>query len=375
MGIEKNQSTIAWSKWYLVKDKDRMGNPVFKIRRYYLEGSKTIWERYPAKNYRYMAEQDVEALLRRLNATFEVDRKAAEDRYNFDHTYINQITLEKFRKYLEKQVTDQNAINTVFQMLNDYAFEFFVIQCKLPDPSRWHLKEDEFGDFLLSHDLSAATLKKIVGTINRFNTYLVQKLFPEMATPRKLQPLGKKILEGIEESRITNRKTKYISDDVFSEIIDYAQKNHPEIVPNIKLCKAFGFRISETLGLSKDKFLKDSILVNQQGDSVKDGKIVRKKVKTTDRRVPYWNMTAREAWALVQEIKVMHPNTLVRKVNKCLEPFDHTSHDFRRTFITNSFRKAHWKDVMSAAGHSDVRTTMGYNQDDRNLSNEKADLD
>jgi integrase len=362
----------SWSKWYLVRDG---GKP--KIRRYKRVDGKTVWDRYPSQNYAGFDNEQIESLMRRLNASFEIDRKAAVERYVFDHTYVNPISLAKFEAHLRKHITEEEGVLRVLQRLNDYVFEFFILQCKLPDPSRWHLKEDEWGEFLLSLDLSASTIRFIIATANRFNRFLVQKMYADMATPRKLDPIGPNLLNEISEKKAksSSHKTKLISDIVFGKIIETAKRKHPEVIPNIMLCKAFGFRISETLGLGKEKLLKDSVVVNEQGFRVLNGEIVRKTVKTFPRRVPYWNMTAKEAWGWVQQIQPMHPKTLMDKVNQCLAPYGHTSHDFRRTFITNSFRKAHWKDVMKAAGHVDVRTTMGYDQDDRNLSEELADLD
>jgi integrase len=376
MGAKKLNET-KWSKWYLVWDKSRAGTPIAKIRRYTTIDGKTTWDRYPSKEYSHLDESQVESLMRRLNASFEIDRQAAEARYVFDHTYVNPISLAKFEANLRKQITEEEGVLRVLQRLNDYVFEFFILQCKLPDPSRWHLKEDEWGEFLLAQDLSASTIRFIIATANRFNNFIVQKMYPEMTAPRKLDPIGPNVLKGITEARdkLSKHQSKLISEQVFQKIIETAKKKHPEVIPNIMLCKGFGFRISETLGFSKDKFLKDSVIVNEQGSRVVDGEILKKSVKTFTRRVPYWNMTAKEAWSWVQQVQVMHPKTLMTKVNECLAPYGHTSHDFRRTFITNSFRKAHWKDVMKAAGHVDVRTTMGYDQDDRNLSEELADLD
>ncbi|MGE3682061.1 MAG: tyrosine-type recombinase/integrase [Bdellovibrionales bacterium] len=375
----------GWSQWYVVPEKNKKGEAIPKIKRYRKVNGKIKWQRYPARHYRGKKADEIDKLVNQLNATFLTDKKNAEERYKFDHAYINQHSIGKFEKHLRKKTTDEGNVRTVLQMLNEYVFEFFVLQHKIPDPSRWHQKEDEWGEFLLDRDLSAATIKKVVGTANRFNKFLIEKVYPEMSTPRKLEPVGTSVLDQLELERAKTEKvkTKYITPETFEKMIKAAMNKKtgdPEIIPNMKLCYAFGFRISETLGLTKDKFLKDNIVVDEQGFKVEedlDGttSIARKKVKTHARRVPYWNMTAQEAWNLVKEIKVMHPSTLVRRVNKIMGKFGHTSHDFRRTFITNSFRKAHWKDVMKAAGHTDVRTTMLYDMDDRNLSEEKADLD
>jgi hypothetical protein len=369
-----------WSKWYLLPDgKDTGGRTIRRIKRYRRvreQGSiRTLWERYPIKHYRGMSTTEVESLLRRLNATKEAQRKLAAERYNFDHAYVNQISVAKFEKHLGKRIKVDGYKKNVIQMLNTYVFKFFIIDKKLPDPSLWHQKEDEWGDFLLASGLGGKTIRMVIATANRFNNFLVRSVYPEMATPRRLEPIGKVLLDELGEE-----PGKFITPEIYEKILEDAEKKAPDVLPNIKLCYAFGFRIGETLGLTKDKFLKSHILVDEQGNRViiaKDGTktVSRRKAKTFERKVPYWNMTAREAWALVQQLKPMHPKTLINRVNDLLRPFGHKSHDFRRTFITNAFRKVHWKDIMRAAGHRDVRTTMKYDLDDRGLSEEKADLD
>ncbi|PWU20751.1 MAG: hypothetical protein C5B49_03775 [Bdellovibrio sp.] len=207
-------------------------------------------------------------------------------------------------------------------------------------------------------------------------------MYPEMTTPRKLEPFGRADYKAIDKQR-GNERTKFIKPDVWDKILETVKnekKGDPEIVPNLLLCYSFGFRINETLGLTKDKFFADFVLVDEQGGNVVDNggdrELTRVEVKTTERQVPYWNMTAKEAWALVKQIKVMHPHTLTKRVNEVLGGFGHKSHDLRRTFITNAFRSGkHWKDVQRAAGHKDVRTTMAYDQDDRGFRHKKADLD
>lgn len=361
-----------WSRWYLVREQ---GAP--KIKRSRQVNGKTTWQRYPAAKYKKLPGQEIEALVRRLNTTYEIERRLAEERYNFDHAYINKNSLELFETHLKKNAEDRGHVGTTMTRLKVYVFDYFVNKCQLPDPSRWHLKEDSWGTWLLNKDLSPTVIRKIVATANRFTQFLVDRVYPEMQAARILEPVGANVLREMSAKLVKekSRKTKYIKEAVFNQILEKAAQEDPEILPNIKLCYSFGLRISETLGLSREKLLKESLLVDEQGDGVVNGKQTKRSTKSFSRRVPYWNMSAKEAWQLIQAIKPMHHNTLIKRVNWLLADFGHTSHDFRRTFITNSFRKAHWKDVMKAAGHRDVRTTFLYDQDDRGLSEELADLD
>ncbi len=376
--VSKNEAATEWSKWYLIQEKNRAGVNQNRIKRYRKLDGKTKWERYPAKNYRGMNETELKGLLRRLNATFETDKKLAEERYNFHHAYININSLATFEKYLTRQTTVKRSAEYPIFILQKYALEFFVVKNDLADPSRWHLKEDDWGEWLLDHDLSVAIMKRIVSTTNRFLKFLTHKVYPEMPTPRKLEPIGRAKFNEVTyqwKKQGKGEESKYIPADIYKKILEAVEKDEPTLIANVKLCYAFGLRISETLGFSKMKLLKDSLLVDEQGGGVKDGKIVTRKVKTNARRVPYLNMTDKEAWSLIKQIAPLHPNTLNKKLNKILSKFKHSSHDFRRTFITNAHRNHHWKDVQRASGHTTHAMTMKYDQDDRQLSTELANLD
>lgn len=364
------------SRWYLISEKDRSGKQVFRIRRSkVVDGVKKL-ESYPAKLFLHMDNAEIESLLIRLNASYEANLKASQDRYQFDHSYVNIRSMAAFEKQLDKNISDKSKKGNVIHMLNRYVFEFFIVLNKLPDPVLWYTKENEWGQWLLNKELSPSSIRLIVSTANRFNKFLVEKQYPEMANPRKLEPVGKLKLDKIDKDRKKLAPEKYIFPDKMDKIIRDATRSNLDVLPNILLAGAFGLRMSETLGLTKAKFLKNSLNVDEQGDRLSsEGEILRRSTKSNERRVPYWNITAKDAWALVQKIKPMHPDTLLKKVNDFLERFAHTSHDFRRTFITNAHRKQHWKDVQMAAGHTDPRTTMIYDQDDRNLGDEMAELD
>lgn len=375
---EEPKEVGEWTRWYLVSENDRSGVKQPCIKRSRKVDGKIKWNRYPAKHYKQMKKEELQALLRRLNATFETDKKLAEERYNFDHTYVNIKSLDLFEKNLKKNTTVRTSVSNPMSSLERYALEFFIITNGIPDPSRWHLKEDDWGEWLLEQDLSTSALKRIISTTNRFTKFLNQKIYPDMATPRKLEPIGRaKFTEVnyVRKKQGKNVEAKYMHPDVFEKILVAFETEDPVLLPNVKLCKAFGLRISETLGLDRMKVFEDALLVDEQGFRVKDGKIVRKKVKTNERRVPYWNMSDKAAWALIKKIVPMHPSTLAKKINAVLENFGHTSHDFRRTFITEAHRKHHWKDVQRAAGHTSHAMTMKYDQDDRQLSNKLAVLD
>lgn len=377
LATNSQQSATEWSKWYLVREKNRSGIERNCIKRYRKVNGKIKWNRYPAKHYKDMNDTELGGLLRRLNASFATEKKLAEERYNFHHAFINITSLAAFEKHLKKQTTISVSASYPVSILQNYAFEFFIIKNDLADPSKWHLKEDDWGEWLLDQDLSVSVLKRIVSTTNRFLRFLTQKVYPEMPTPRKLEPIGRAKFSEInylKKKKGEDDGSKYVPEATYKKILKAVEEEDASLLPNVKLCYAFGLRINESLGFSRIKLLKESLMVDEQGAGVKDGKIITRKVKTNVRKVPYWNMDAKEAWTWIQKIIPLHPSTLNKRVNKILSKFGHSSHDFRRTFITNAHRKHHWKDVQRAAGHTTHQMTMRYDQDDRQFSTELADL-
>lgn len=247
MGAKKLELVVApeliieWSRWYDVFEKGKK-----RIKRYSLNRPKVTWERYPAKNYKNMTADEIGRLLARLNASYVIDKKNAEARYDFDHTYVNKMSIKKFESHIAKRSNLRGHAVSIMQMLDDYIFNFFINQCKIPDPSRWHLKEDEWGDFLLALEFSSSTVRRIVATANRFNKYLVEKVYPEMPTPGKLETVGKAVLDKLDKDRDSGR-TKYIKPEIFEKILAHAEKVDPATVPAIKLIYYFGLRIYHQL--------------------------------------------------------------------------------------------------------------------------------
>ena len=369
---------MAYSQWYLLSEK---GFEHGAIKRYIKLGGKTKWERYPLKNYKSLTKAETLALIRRLNATHQARREEAEARYVFNHAYINTRSLDKFEAFLSTRANDSGHVSNTMNMLRLYCFEFFIVEKKLPDPNLWYKEEAAWGNWLLRKKLSVSTLKRVVSLANALMTFLARRVYPEMPNPRELEPIGRNKLKKRKLSEPEHKREKYISAQKWEEILSWFKVNQPSLVPNIILCKVFGLRINEVYGLTRGKLFKQHLLVDEQGDLVTGNiastkKVTRRPVKTLDvRKVPYWNITAREAWEHIQALEPMSPFTADRKINKGLSLFGHKSHDLRRTFITDMRRLHDLKDVQLTAGHKDPKTTLGYDQDDRELSNQLADLD
>lgn len=362
---------MSYSAWYLVPEK---GYEYGSIKRYIRKDGKTSWQRFPKASYKGLDPQEIEALLRRLNATHEIKKQAAINRYDFHHAYVNQKSLAKFEDYLASQADDREHIHNTMTILKIHVLDFFIVKANLPDPKEWYRQETEWGKWLLAKNLSTSSLKRSISTANRFTKFLSSKVYPEMGVAHVLEPIGKNKFKTLSPKK--SDAAGFVSPSLFAEILSHLERGDSAILPNVILCYKLGLRIGETQGLTREKFFKTHVLVDEQGDRFVNGIVLRRPVKTKDeRKVPYWYISGKEAWELVKALKPMSPFTVIDRVNAGLRPFAITSHDFRRTFITNALRGHHWKDVQKAVGHKDVRTTMGYNRDDRGLDDERLDLD
>lgn len=364
-------SKSEWSQWYKVNDKASLKG--FSIRRYRVISGKTQWERYPTKEYKELSLGEVDSLLNRLNASHKVRIAERDEQFNYDLAYVNKTSLGKFEEYLSSQANDQNHITSSMAFLNNYGLKFFIVAKDIPDPAQWHKASVSWGEWLLKQDIKPATIVKVVTIVNRFTAFLQENVYTEMPAARKLAPIGRNKLKRM---ALSSDGTKFITDETWVKIVDWVKANDPGVLPNVLLSEAYGLRLSESQGLDKSKFFNSYLLVSEQGDRIKLGKLVLKPIKTIDtRKVPHWNIEPRAAWELVKTVEVMHPDTLNKRVNEGFNKFGHTSHDMRRRFITKALRAKETRDVQLAVGHKNIMTTMGYAEDDRELQDQMMNLD
>lgn len=359
-----SMKTNDWKKWSLSNN----GIKGMLIRRYRTENGKRIWETYPSAKYKHLSQDDIEALLRRLNVRQVNEQQAALERYNFDHAYINQTVLKSFERYLETKANNAEYIRRLLSMLNEYPFHFFIRKLKITDPNLWKKKEELFGHYLLEKDLSSEHIQRIVQHTNRFLSFLHNK-YPDEIKLTRLNSISNTVLKKRKGMQHVSRE-KYISPEDFAKICDKADR---KILSQIKLAYYFGLRRSEVLGLTIDDIFEDSLSVERQLVKI-NPEIEYDLLKTFEtRQVPYWNTTPDEVYDLISTAQPMHPDTLgylfKREMTKLKLPF--LFHDLRRTFITNALRKYHYRDVQLAAGHSQIKTTELYAQDDRKLQRKR----
>lgn len=353
-----------WKKWSLSTN----GIKGILIRRYRTENGRRIWETYPTANYKHLSQDEIEALLRRLNVRHINAQNEALERYNFDHAFINPNVLKAFERYLETKANNAEYIRRLLSMLNEYPFHFFIHKLKVTDPNLWKKKEELFGHFLLEKDLSSEHIQRIIQHTNRFISFLHDK-YPDEIRLTKLNSISNTVLKKRKGLQQVQRQ-KYISIEDFNKICSEVDQR---ILAPIKLAYYFGLRRSEALGLTINDVFEDSLSVERQLIKV-EPRVEYDLLKTFEtRHVPYWNTTPEEAYELVSKMKLLHPDTLghifKKEMKRLKMPF--LFHDFRRTFITNALRKYHYRDVQLAAGHSQIKTTELYAQDDRKLQKKR----
>lgn len=355
-----------WSQWYLIED---AGKKV--IRRYQRKNGKTQWQRLPAQQYRDLNQGELESLLRRLNVTKELERREAEERYNFDHAYVNQRSLQMFDDLLYSSANNKKHINRMAVYLRLYVLDFFITKCKVPDPKFWKKHENEWG-LWLEKKLAYNTIKQVIFNANRFLALLHEKCYPNEVPLIKLKPLSRNKLKLLKAT--TSKSTyKFIDEQTFKTIVKNAElSGHDDAASVMKLCYYFGLRISEALGLQHDDVYEKSLKVYRQASNYVDGRVITKELKDIDgREVPYWYSTPDEAYELIGKLPKSHPNTAMKKVNLLIKRFGNVSHDFRRSFATRALQQHHWKLVKDAMGHEDIETTMGYDIAEKSSSNKK----
>ncbi|MBL7672509.1 MAG: tyrosine-type recombinase/integrase [Bdellovibrionaceae bacterium] len=346
-------NSTAWFKWTLTN----FGPKGFVIRRYRKLNGKTVWQSYPKAKYATLDAAKAEGLVKQLNVRFAL--KAKQD---FNHSFINKQTLADFELHLQTKINSQAHIKTLMSELDAYALEFFVRKSNCPDPSSWKRLEAQYGKFLLSKQLVGTYVKRIIQTTNRFIKFLHEK-YPEEVRRCVLEPVAGRILK--EQGISKKSRNKFVTDEHFKII---CEKINDNLLPFVKLCYFYGLRRSEVLGLLTDDVFEDSLSIERQ--LVKMHPKQYGPLKSREQRVvPHWFCTPKEAYSLIAQSAVVHPDTLghVFKAEMKRLGFAYQLHDLRRTFITRALRVHHYLDVKLAAGHSDIETTNKYIQDDRLL--------
>lgn len=357
-----------WSRWGLSKNKDGLS-----IRRYKSVAGKIKWERYPKEKYRNLNEQDVEALVRRLNASEIANEISAKKRFIYDHAYVNKKNLERFEEILIRKSKDHKWPRSVMNYLHNYVFEYFVKDQRLADPKLWSQFDDRWALWLKNKTpisktkhkktrLSGSSLKQIVNSANQYLAFLEDKIYVGESI-RRLKPFVRGELDKMESD--SGLRFKYISDLDWEKICAAIDNHAPIIKPLVILCYSFGLRASESLALSLSNIRNNYLLID--GQLTRLGSVSRPK-NYKSRKVPYWCISPYLTYETITKIKPMHPHTFVRLFSDVMKKsgLDFKTHDLRRTFITKALDSGKIPfEVKEAVGHSEFSTTMIYYQRDK----------
>lgn len=353
-----------WYKWSLTYRSD--GSK--RVRRYRKVNGKIVWESYPVEKYKDYSESEIQTLLIRLNATRIIEEQRAASRYDFDFSYINKKSIEGFENSIRNRTDSRDHIVNQMGALNNYTFKFFIRALRVPDPNHWLRYEDQFSAFLLKQNKSVSYMKMIVQVTNRFLKYL-HRANPNEVGLTILDPLSKVKIRAINAIESDERE-KYISVNHLQRLV---KAMDPIILPSVLISYHFGLRVSEVLGLEVDDVYQDCLDVKRQLTHIKPFRKTGPLKNRKTRSVEFWFATAEQVYEWIENLPQIHPDTLSDKFKAEMEllklPFQF--HDLRRTFITNALRKYNPRDVQLAVGHSDLRTTMKYAQDDRRLQRKK----
>jgi integrase len=247
--------------------------------------------------------------------------------------------------------------------LRKYTFEYFVLTKKQPDPKHWPRLQNDWGVWLIDDQkLGHSSILQIIFNANRFLRFLREVAYPGEVENIKLTPISRNKLKLLKANSVDDRY-KFITAEKYEKIEKAFKADHKHLLPVLRLCYHFGLRISETLGLRQDDVYEDTLSIQRQGKSFSAGKVSTKQLKSLEKReVPYWFASPDDAYEWISSMPMLNPTTLNRKMNAALKSFKHESHDLRRSFITRALRQQHWRDVMRAAGHKDIETTLRYDQ-------------
>lgn len=360
MGQTVNKLT-KWSRWYLIKSKDGSSH----IRRYRKSDGRFIWQRMPFKKYRHVTTiEEMELFVKRANASREIEERLAKQRHAFDSAFISTRTIDDFETSLYTKADNRQHVSNARNALVTHVLPFFINQMKVPDPNFWQRFEDKFGSYLISKKLSVGYLKRIVQVTNRFLNFLHRRN-PEEIKLVRLQPFSQIKLRSIDADNQVLRE-KYIPETDYKTMLS---KVDPALVPAIKIGYTFGLRRSEVLGLNHGDVFEDALEVKRQLLKTTPIRSFGPLKSKASRSIPFWFSSPQDVYDLISQLPDWHPDTLIDKFAKAMSDLKmpYQFHDFRRTFITNALRLYNARDVQLAAGHSDLRTTMRYAQDDRQL--------
>lgn len=352
-------NVTSWYKWSASQTKKEG----LRIRRYRFVNEKKVWESLPKNRYCQLPHTQITQFIEQLNLASKA-KEAVESKSILLTDYNSKFILENFKRSLLNRADSKSHINSLVGGLQNHTFKFFAFTNNILE---WPSYEAEFGSYLLNKSFSTSHLKMIIQVTNRYIKFVCKAY---NMNPFVLEPLSNlKLKTKSNLHTLREDRRKYLTEQDFKLISDSLSKSSLDIWPAVKLGYSFGLRCSEVLGLELQDVFEDCLGVNRQLVLVKPKRITGTLKSGVSRSVRYWFTTPNETYLLISNLVQMHPDTLSRKFLNEMKriglPFKF--HDLRRTFITRALRHYHYRDVQMSAGHKDLKTTMIYAQDDRQL--------
>lgn len=326
--------------------------------------------RLPIKQYaayRHDREQ-LDALVLRLNAPRDLREKVT-----FKHAFINDALLSEYKDFLKGKIPTESSAVTEYAYLVNYALTFFVTGLGLINPADWFVvSETKWAAYLIKNDRirSAKAKRDTVNALNRFIKWMHRKR-PNEVPLVVFDPISRAKYAELEARRSMAdeiRKPRLVLENDLKDILKAADGALKDI---IQLLACYGLRRNEALGLRLQDVKTGHLSIERQ--LVKLGKIGPPKGRES-RKTPHWFASAPKAYAWITGVEAspMHPRTLSAKWDELMTVLDlpYHLHDLRHTFITKAVRKYAPRDVQLAVGHKDLRITMKYLRDDRELEDE-----
>lgn len=407
---------VNWDKstpWKVTSEGER-GYVILRYLRF--QDKSTVKERLDRALYDFQKSNKLkcEEVCRVLNYRRETRQTAKEAwliRSSFIKIQGSELS-QKFEAYMKARSANPKHALRCRRMVEMHFLNYFYHERKpaLYDYIEWtSLKvQGEYIEYLLnkkvdstrmgkSNKLSAKTIKAIIQYSNHFlrfihiesdgNIPLLKMTFPSI-TQARLDDHERKRKKALPNKLPPSEQ--YIDETTFKKIYKAAPEN---LKSAIWIAYKYGLRRSEVLAIELVNLKKSHLKVEHQlvgleiernADKTRAA-IVDKQfgpLKNRDdegRKVPHWFAAPEEAYKHIQKLHVCSPSGLSEAWSELMKELkmSFTFHNLRNAFCSNALRDMNKLgisavDVQLALGHSDLRTTMIYLRDFRELSEDEV---
>ncbi len=354
------------------------------MRRWSLYKEKGLWTircgktRHPIARYRRI--RDDEALLRayviRLNAPIQ-----AREAVQFRHALIDDERLADYQTWLNLQVPNQFNARAEFRLMKKHFLDYFIGKLDLKTPDEWlRAHSTKWATYLLNDSevpKSPKSKRAIVQAANRFLKWMHEH-YPEFMPALRLAPFGKaafKNLKGTWEQNESRLQRSYIKPEHWELINKHLPAD--EFGALVRLAYHYGLRRRECQGVRSGDVKNEYLAVGRQLLRITPELTYGALKGRESRRVPHWFARAGESHLWVDLIAKSQTRLTPTQFSREWDTFisnhnlKYRLHDLRHTFITRAVRAYPHVDVMRAAGHKNIETTMAYLHDDRGFGDDE----